>query len=170
MYAYGTQATPFGELVAVISAEGLIAVGLGEPPGDVLERVRKKLPVAVKADEQRTRPYLEKLGAYLRGESRLDDMAIDTCLMSPFQKRVLLELRKVPAGSVVTYGELAHRIGKPGAARAVGGALARNPIPLVLPCHRVIASDGGLGGFSSPDGVATKARLLALEGVEPSQR
>jgi len=170
MYGYGTEATPFGELVIVVSAKGLVAVGLGEALEDVLRRIRKRLNVDVHVDQRRAQPYLNKLAAYLAGRATLEDVEIDTCLMTAFQKKVLLELRDVPYGSVVTYGELAHRIGKPGAARAVGGALARNPIPLVLPCHRVIASDGSLGGFSSPEGVAAKARLLALEGAAPQSR
>jgi methylated-DNA-[protein]-cysteine S-methyltransferase len=68
-------------------------------------------------------------------------------------------------GETVTYAELGRRAGHPRAARAVGGAVARNPLPIVVPCHRVVAAGGGAGGFSAPGGVATKARLLAAEGV-----
>lgn len=92
---------------------------------------------------------------------RLDDDAL-----SATDRAIYDALRAVPRGETVTYGQLATRIGKPGAARAVGVAMARNPWPVVVPCHRVLASDGTLGGFSAPGGVATKRRLLALEGVD----
>jgi methylated-DNA-[protein]-cysteine S-methyltransferase len=80
-----------------------------------------------------------------------------------FGGQVLRACRKVPFGRTKTYGELAARIGRPGAARAVGSALARNPIPLLIPCHRIIRSDGNLGGFSAPGGTAFKRRLLLHE-------
>lgn len=75
-------------------------------------------------------------------------------------------LRRVPRGTTVTYGELAERAGRPGTARAVGSAMTRNPWPIVVPCHRVLAAGGALGGFSAPGGAATKRRLLTLEGVD----
>ena len=80
-----------------------------------------------------------------------------------FAGQVLEACRKVGFGCTVTYGEMAIRIGRPNAARAVGSALGRNPIPLLIPCHRVIRSDGGLGGFSAPGGTAFKKRLLTHE-------
>ncbi len=80
---------------------------------------------------------------------------------SDFQRRVWRALRKVPFGATVSYGELARRIGRPGAARAVGAALAANPLPILIPCHRVIAADGSIGGFSGPSGA--KAWLLRHE-------
>ncbi|RLB66135.1 MAG: cysteine methyltransferase [Deltaproteobacteria bacterium] len=90
---------------------------------------------------------------------------LDMSSVPPFARRVYDALRQVEAGSTVSYGQLAAQIGSPGAAQAVGGAMARNPWPLVVPCHRVLAADGGLGGFSAHGGTATKARLLAIEGV-----
>jgi methylated-DNA-[protein]-cysteine S-methyltransferase len=83
---------------------------------------------------------------------------------SPFRRRVWEVTAAVPYGAVLTYGEVAARAGRPKAARAVGQALARNPLPLVVPCHRVVAADGGLGGFSGEGGVRVKRRLLELEG------
>lgn len=85
-----------------------------------------------------------------------------------FSRRVLLALRRVPRGTVIGYGALAELAGSPGAARAVGNAMARNPIPLWVPCHRVVAS-GGLGGYSGGGGLATKRALLALEGYDLAQ-
>jgi len=84
---------------------------------------------------------------------------------SLFRRRVWDLTAGVPYGAVTTYGELARRAGKPGAARAVGGAMAANPLPLVVPCHRVLAAGGKLGGFSGGEGVELKRRLLRLEGV-----
>jgi methylated-DNA-[protein]-cysteine S-methyltransferase len=85
---------------------------------------------------------------------------------------VLEEARRIPAGETVTYGELAARAGSPGAAREVGQAMARNRFPIIVPCHRVLAANGGFGGFSAPGGLESKARLLTIEraavGREPS--
>ncbi len=83
----------------------------------------------------------------------------------PFHRKVYKALCKVPAGTTITYAELAKRAGSPGAARAVGQAMAKNPFPIVIPCHRVIASNGKLGGYSGRGGVAAKRALLAREGV-----
>lgn len=85
--------------------------------------------------------------------------------LSAFARRVLTRLREVPRGRTLSYGALARRAGSPGAARAVGGVMARNRWPLVIPCHRVISAGGGTGGFSSPGGVASKLELLELEGA-----
>lgn len=82
---------------------------------------------------------------------------------SPFVRKVYELARRIPPGSTMTYGELAHAAGSPGAARAVGQAMARNPFPLLVPCHRVVAADGSLTGYSGAGGVATKARILASE-------
>lgn len=98
------------------------------------------------------------------GRTDLARVDVDLAAVSPFDREVLAELRKVRAGQVVTYGDLAKRLGKgPGASRAVGGAMARNPLPIVLPCHRVVQADGSLGHYSGFGGVATKLRLLQLE-------
>ena len=85
--------------------------------------------------------------------------------MTPFQRIVLDAIQKVPSGETISYGGLARRIGKPGAARAVGRALGSNPIPIIIPCHRALAADGSLGGYSGRGGVRTKQALLTLEGA-----
>lgn len=90
---------------------------------------------------------------------------MDLTSLTDFQRRVLLTTQQVPRGKVTTYGEIACQIGQPRASQAVGQALGRNPVPLVIPCHRVLASDGSLGGYSGGGGVKTKAQLLQLEGV-----
>lgn len=86
-------------------------------------------------------------------------------LMTPFQRGVYQALLQVPAGQVVTYGDIAERIGIPGSYRAVANALASNRLPLIIPCHRVIRADGSLGGFTAPGGVRLKRWLLQSEGV-----
>jgi methylated-DNA-[protein]-cysteine S-methyltransferase len=104
--------------------------------------------------------------ALLRGEATdLTFIVLDTTGIDPFNKRVYDLARRIPPGRTMTYGEIAVRLGVPGSARAVGQALGRNPFPIVVPCHRVLAAGGGMGGFSAPGGVDTKRRLLAIEGV-----
>lgn len=93
---------------------------------------------------------------------------VDLTRVGPFEREVLAVLRRIPAGAVKTYGEVAKAVGQPGAARAVGAACARNPLPLLIPCHRVVRSDGGLGGYSLRGGVALKRRLLESEGARPT--
>jgi len=110
----------------------------------------------------------ERMQSFLEGEAidfEMDMMALERC--SEFQRRVLDLESKIPRGWVSTYGRIARRLGIPGGARAVGGALAGNPFPIVIPCHRAIRSDGGLGGFQG--GVEMKRALLEGEGVEFTQ-
>ena len=107
------------------------------------------------------RQGLAEIAEYLAGERREFSVPMDGAGLSPFTRRVLEACAQVPYGETVCYGEIARRIGKPRGARAVGQALGRNPVPLIVPCHRVVASGGGLGGFGG--GVELKRRLLALE-------
>ena len=110
----------------------------------------------------------ERIQCFLEGDAvgfELDLMALERC--SEFQRRVLLAEHRMPRGLVSTYGRIAIRVGVPGGARAVGGALARNPFPIIIPCHRAIRSDGQLGGFQG--GLRMKQSLLELEGVEVAQ-
>lgn len=119
----------------------------GEPPGWISSAIRA-------------------IRRHLEGDGQdLSKVPVDLQGASPFALKVYAELRRVRCGSTVTYGDLAAAIGAPGAARAVGRVLGQNPVPLIIPCHRVLASGGKLRGFSAPGGVATQARLLAIEGV-----
>jgi O-6-methylguanine DNA methyltransferase len=111
-----------------------------------------------------TREAIDRLERYFAGELQaIDDVAV-ALKGTPFQLSVWRELRKIPAGDFVSYAELAERVGKPRAVRAVGQANAKNPIAIVVPCHRVVASDGALGGYSA--GGDRKAWLLAHERVQ----
>lgn len=106
----------------------------------------------------------DRLCRFALGEvAQFDDLAIDTTHLTPFGKKVIDACRQIPWGETVTYGELAKQVGRPGAARAVGSVMARNRVPLVVPCHRVVPACGGLGGFSAPQGVSMKKRLLEME-------
>ncbi|MFO0744482.1 MAG: methylated-DNA--[protein]-cysteine S-methyltransferase [Myxococcota bacterium] len=109
---------------------------------------------------------IEAITALLAGEPRdLGFIALDLADVPEAARRVYAVARTIGPGETLTYGEVAARLGTPGAARAVGQALGRNPFPIVVPCHRVLAAGGQDGGFSAPGGVATKRRLLALEGA-----
>ena len=114
------------------------------------------------------RTLQERIAAYFEGEN-VDfstDPAVSLDGLNSFDRKVLQTCRTIPSGEITTYGDLAVRVGHPGAARAVGSALARNPIPLIIPCHRVLRTDGSLGGFSAPGGLTTKQRLLRHEQSE----
>ncbi len=93
------------------------------------------------------------------------DLNLDVSELTDFQRRVVHYCRRIPAGKVLTYGQLAQKAGSPGAARAVGQVMSGNRWPLVVPCHRVIGAAGSLGGYSAPEGLAVKQRLLMREGV-----
>jgi O-6-methylguanine DNA methyltransferase len=114
-------------------------------------------------DAKRCRDAAAQLGEYLAGRRRSFELELAP-FGTDFQLRVWLALRDIPFGAVRNYRDVARAIGQPGAARAVGGAIGSNPLPIVIPCHRVIASDGTIGGYSA--GLAIKHRLLALEGAE----
>jgi methylated-DNA-[protein]-cysteine S-methyltransferase len=103
---------------------------------------------------------------YFAGKSvDFTPLALDLAGVSDFHRRIYDAARAIGWGETATYGELAQRVGAPGAARAVGQAMGRNPVPIIIPCHRVLASGRKIGGFSAFGGAVTKSRLLALEGV-----
>ncbi len=108
-------------------------------------------------------PYLARVIEHLSsGGDDLRDIPVDL-QVSGFQRKVLEALRSIPPGEVITYGEVARRIGRPRAARAVGSACARNPVPIIVPCHRVVPASGGLGNYSGGEGQGTKAAILERE-------
>ncbi len=116
-------------------------------------------------DEMETN-WIRRFQRYANGERvSISNLKIDQSWMTPFQKRVTAACRRIPRGQVLTYGQLATMAGSPGASRAVGTVMAQNRFPLVIPCHRVVASNG-LGGFSAAGGQGLKQKLLSLEGVQ----
>jgi methylated-DNA-[protein]-cysteine S-methyltransferase len=113
------------------------------------------------------RAVMDKVASLMAGGCvDLSDTPVDLTDMPMFPRRVLEFIRPLPAGRTTTYGEIARALGEPGAAQAVGQALGRNPIPVIIPCHRVLGANGWRGGFSAPGGVDTKTRLLLAEGVD----
>lgn len=157
-----TQRSPFGDLIISAGKDGVSYIELrgGRPKRRPhVDGVAKRPPPAV-------REISSALARYFAGDAHaLDGLAVDLSgVSSDFQRRVLLTLRDlVRPGTTISYGELAEAVGHPGAARAVGTAMANNPVPLILPCHRVLASGGTLGGYGG--GLDMKRRLLTMEGV-----
>ena len=154
------QASPIGELVVVVGEAGVTRIEL--PFNDGARDPELDTP------PERDGEVAGTLDAWFAGERRELDLTADlSSVPSPFRRTVLETLRcEVPWGETVTYGELAQMAGAPGAARAVGTAMATNPVPLVVPCHRVVASGGRIGGYGGGlHGVATKRALLAREGL-----
>jgi methylated-DNA-[protein]-cysteine S-methyltransferase len=112
------------------------------------------------------RAAIEGIAAVMAGEPRdLRDVRLNEQGLDAFARMVYAATRTIPPGTTRTYGQIARALGRPDAARDVGAALGRNPFPIVVPCHRVVAADGALTGFSAPGGLATKRRMLELEGT-----
>jgi methylated-DNA-[protein]-cysteine S-methyltransferase len=110
-----------------------------------------------------------KLCDFARGiATDFQDIEVDLAAMTPFRQRVLRLTRKISYGKTASYGDLAKRAGNPNAARAVGSAMKSNPLPLIIPCHRIVASGGAIGGYSAPQGIELKQRLLAMEAQAPA--
>ena len=162
---YGVTDSPLGRLLVVQTARGVCRIGFAEEAEDaILAEIARRLGPRVVRSRAETSAAREELEAYLEGDRVTFDLPVDLALVrSPFQLDVLTELRRVPRGEVTTYGSLAARIGRPGAMRATGTALGRNPIPIVVPCHRVVPSSGGVGNYGG--GAQRKRALLELEGA-----
>jgi O-6-methylguanine DNA methyltransferase len=145
------------------SEAGLAAVHVGDVPEEAALRGRFPVRGVEIADpDARLAALAEALGRYLTARGPLEwSGALDLRGVSPFQREVFEAVREIPYAAVLTYGQVARRVGRPRAVRAVGNALHRNPFPLVVPCHRVLREGGALGGFAC--GVQAKRRLLALE-------
>ena len=158
--------TPIGRLLVVEGPEGVCRVAFPEEPEDaVLAEVAGTLGARLLASRTQLEPVIGALGAYLEGDADRLALPVDLRLVpQPFRRRVLEALHDgVPRGEVVTYGGLAARAGRAGAARAVGTACARNPVPLLVPCHRVVPGGGGIGSYGG--GTERKRALLELEGA-----
>ncbi len=158
--------TPMGRLTLAATGAGLVRVGLPpEDPSTVRDELRRRLGDVVE-DESGVDPARRQLDEYFAGERREFTMPLDWSLARGFRLRALEEMFRIPYGTTISYGELAARAGNPRAPRAAGQACATNPIPIVLPCHRVIRSDGDLNWYTG--GLHYKEFLLRLEGALPS--
>jgi methylated-DNA-[protein]-cysteine S-methyltransferase len=150
---------------------GLVGVQLPEASeARTLARMRRRFPATPEAPPPPSvQRAIEGIVQLLQGEAiDLAAVALDTAGVPSFDRRVYEVARTIPPGATLSYGDIAARLGAPGEARAVGQALGQNPFPLVVPCHRVLAAGGKVGGFSANGGIATKLRLLSIEGARTS--
>lgn len=158
--------TPFGAMWIAATSKGLVRVSWDQEGDDgfvgEMERRFPGRPVVRDPDPEILRRARRQLEAYFREGDRAFDLPLDLDAVSDFDRGVLEAALELGPGQVAAYGELARRIGRPTAARAVGGALGRNPVAIVVPCHRVVRKDGSLGGYGG--GVEYKEALLRLEG------
>jgi methylated-DNA-[protein]-cysteine S-methyltransferase len=163
---YTRLPTPIGTLLIVQGEQGVVRVGFPEESEDaLLAQVVAGLGPRVVASDRELAATRDAVSAYFEGEDESLDLPVDMSLIrSDFRRNALRTLRdEVHAGDVVTYGALAARIGHPKAARAVGSACATNPVPIIVPCHRVLPGSGGVGSYAG--GPERKRRLLAHEGA-----
>ena len=147
---------------------GLIGLQLPEASDRAAAaRLRRRFPALEMADPpEPVATAIARIAAFLSGKpDDFLDLIIDLAATGAWERAVYESARAIPAGTTITYGALAARVGDPGQARAVGQALGRNPWPIVVPCHRITAADGRMGGFSAPGGTATKLKLLEIEGA-----
>ncbi len=183
--ALGIFRSPFGWIAAAVSQLGVVRIQMGHPdrrssraalndaiglgPGyrdsrfRAVQRLAENVPSAANS-------LLARLGSDLERYVAGQDVAwaayrLDIGRCSTFRRSVLEACRAIPAGETLSYGQLAAQVGSPRSARAVGRVMATNPVPLIVPCHRVVGSDGRMTGFSAPTGVDLKRRLLELEGA-----
>lgn len=165
--AYAELDSPIGELIVFVTPRGLLRVKYADEPiegvlADVVERVSPR----ILRSPSRTDPVRRELDGYFALRRQRFDLPIDWSLVRGFAGGVLRETARIPFGDVRSYGQVAAQAGSPRAARAAGNALGSNPIPIVVPCHRVLHADGKLGGYSG--GLDRKRFLLALEGSLPA--
>jgi methylated-DNA-[protein]-cysteine S-methyltransferase len=160
--SYGALRTPWGNLWVVASRDGLVALSFRhQPAGRLAEGLARRVPVVFTRGQRGLARYEAALTAFLDGRTNRLDLPVDLRGVGVFAQRVYAATRAIPWGELRSYAEIAEQVESRRHARAVGQALAGNPVPIVIPCHRVVASQGALGGFSA--GLAWKRRLLALE-------
>ena len=164
--AVGALDSPVGRLTIAVTPKGLVRVAFEEEDRDrLLEELAASLSPRVLESPRRTQAWRRQLDEFFGAKRTGFDLRVDRSLVRGVQRDVLAATRRVPYGRVTTYGRIAAEIGRPKAARVVGWALGANPIPIVIPCHRVIGAKGALTGYGG--GLERKAQLLALEGSLP---
>ncbi len=160
--------TPIGPCGLAWNERGLLGVRLPESDAQTTRaHLLRRFPEATGSDPpEEVIDARDRILALLSGEAAdLSPIRLDIGRVGAFEARLYELLRTVPPGEVVSYGELAARLGEPNGAQAVGQAMGKNPWPIVVPCHRVVGSNGKLGGFSAPGGVKTKLKILEIEGA-----
>jgi methylated-DNA-[protein]-cysteine S-methyltransferase len=160
-----TGITPLGDLWVAVSENGLIAVEFPITQTEFSILLQKRHTAIVEFSPEKVAEIVIQLQEYAVGARKEFNLQIDWSVLREFQRQVLLATFQIPFGEVRTYQEVGISIGKARSARAVGRAEATNPMPVILPCHRVIGSDGKLHGYGAGDGLHTKTFLLKLEGV-----
>ncbi len=161
--AYDFTDSPIGRLLVAASEQGVCRISFDPEPEQELEELAAAFGARVLRAPRPVEAVRRELDEYFQGERREFDLPVDLRPVPDFQRQVLEELVLVPYGHVDTYGGLARKIGRPRAARAVGGALNRNPVPIVVPCHRIVGATGNLTGYGG--GLERKQALLGLEGA-----
>jgi AraC family transcriptional regulator of adaptative response/methylated-DNA-[protein]-cysteine methyltransferase len=159
---YAAAATPLGQMLVAATERGICFVGLGARREELERALRREFPAAdgIERSEPELHAAVQAIVAFIGGEEPHIRLPLDI-RATAFQRRVWEELRRIPTGETRTYGDIARAVGQPHAQRAVGHACATNPVPLIVPCHRVVRGDGGVGGYRW--GAARKRRLLERE-------
>ena len=161
--SYDLVDSPVGGLFVATTERGVCEIAYDADPEREEELLARRFGTCVLRSPRPVDPVRRQLNEYFEGRRREFDLPVDLALARDFGRRVLNELARVPYGEVTTYGALAARAGNPRAARAVGSVMNRNPVPIVLPCHRVVGSAGSLVGYAG--GLERKTALLRLEGA-----
>lgn len=164
--------TAIGHCGIAWSERGVVSLRLPDgSAGRTRARLHANFPEAAETEPpQHVQQAITEIVALLRGEARdLAEIRLDLEGVPDFHRRVYEIARAIPPGKTLTYGDVANQLGMPGSAQAVGQALGRNPFPIVVPCHRVLAAGGKMGGFSAPGGVDTKRRMLVIEGAQAAE-
>ena len=164
IYIGELNGTRLGDLRLAASDFGLVAVEWADSQVD-FDTYLQKLKRPIQPDAKKLSPYVRELREYLNGKRTAFTIPIDWSLFRPFQREALQVVYRIPYGETCTYRDIAMEIGRPNASRAVGRANATNPMPLVIPCHRVIGRDGKLHGYGGGEGLKTKEWLLRMEGA-----
>lgn len=159
---FGVVPTPVGTVFIGLTEHGVCDLTFGQASERAYRSALLKRSPEVWRDDVGVTPISEQLLAYFAGTLTRFTVPVDLRQVTPFTARVLRETRKIAFGRLSSYGAVATRLGSPGASRAVGGALGRNPVPIIIPCHRVLARGGRIGGFTG--GLAIKRVLLGVEG------
>ena len=160
--------SPIGTCGIAWSARGIAGLQLPEASAEATRaRLRRRWPDAIESEPPAgVGRAIERVQGLLKGESvDLSDIPLDLESAPEFHRKIYEVARTIPPGQTMTYGEIARRLGMPHEAREVGQALGRNPVAIIVPCHRVLGADGKMGGFSANGGVATKRRMLEIEGA-----
>jgi methylated-DNA-[protein]-cysteine S-methyltransferase len=161
--AYDLVDTPLGDLLVAVTDRGVCRIEFDPEPERDLESLARDFGLRVLRAPKAVDESRRELTQYFEGSRTRFELPVDLRVAAEFRLRVMHELARVPYGSVTTYGALAAKAGRPAAARAVGTIMNRNPVPIVLPCHRVVGASGSLVGYGG--GLERKERLLRLEGV-----